>query len=150
MTTAPPTVDRPAVIAAALAEYPPTPEWERVDLGSGRYLLVESSASGAGHWLSTHPTPGTAQRYNQDQEYPEDWTVCQILDLAAPTPYTVDGIDLAAINVERYTYTDREALAAIAGAVDHHARTDGSAADVLAIVTDALHRAGYDITSEPR
>jgi len=55
----------------------------------GRYLLLERSTDGNGHFASVHHSPDAAAEYIDGQEYPDDWELVTLVDL--DTGAAVDG-----------------------------------------------------------
>lgn len=73
-------------LAELVKRYPPQdPGALPDDVSSGepehRYLLVEQTHYDGGHYLTTHAAPEDAADYHDGQEYPDDWTIIELVDL---------------------------------------------------------------------
>ena len=79
---------RRARIDALIERYPAhEPDQSADNLGNGRFMLIERSNRGNGHWFSTHDTLGQAAAYPVDQEYAGDWETLVAVDLVDGTVY---------------------------------------------------------------
>jgi hypothetical protein len=73
-------------LAELVAKYPPQdPGALPDDVGEGepehRFLLVERTHYDGLHYLTTHETPEDAADYHDGQEYPDDWSIVELIDL---------------------------------------------------------------------
>lgn len=56
----------------------------------GRFVLVERSVYGPGHWITSWRTLGAAGEYHDGGEYPEDFLIVKLVDLDTGEAYYPD------------------------------------------------------------
>lgn len=59
--------------------------------GDDRYALVERNTRDSGeYWITTFPVIQDAAEYHDGQEYPEDWIIEVLIDLATDERYDAE------------------------------------------------------------